>query len=74
MAKIATRDTQRLSDIPKHARPEEFADDEHLVGLYERELEDAKGAKRKDVRAALARARRSAAITRSLVEEAEEEE
>lgn len=74
-ATIPTRYTQRLADIPKHARPEEFLSDEDLAGLYERELEDLKDKdpKRPEIARQLRRARAAAALTAAVLAEAEAE-
>lgn len=70
MPKIATRDTQTLDQIPKHARPEEFLDDEALAGLYERELGKLKKSdpKRSDLAHLARRHRTAAALTAELVQ------
>lgn len=53
--------------IPKGRRPEEFLNDERLVAYWEQELEDAKASDKAEIAQKLAAARRSHAMTASVV-------
>lgn len=72
-AKILTKDTQKLSDLPKGRRPEEFADDSSMVGLLERSIDELPKSdkRRKELRRQLKMARVAEALIETETEDAD---